>query len=91
VPGKTDHLFVNPLYLWQNDTTKTVIDFIHSGYHREYPNIEPLAFTPEWSISEINRALKQLKLDRVCLTLGTFKTLFMEWNNLKNSWSKVEV
>ncbi len=39
VPGKTDHLFLNPLYLWQNDTTKAIIDFIHSGYHRTYPNI----------------------------------------------------
>ena len=39
VPGKADHLFLNPLYLWQNDTTKTIIDFIHSGYHRQYPNI----------------------------------------------------
>ncbi|WP_201714631.1 amidohydrolase family protein [Rossellomorea arthrocnemi] len=39
VPGKTDHRFLNPLYLWQNDTTKTIIDFIYSGYHRKYPNI----------------------------------------------------
>lgn len=39
VPGKTDHLLLNPLYLWQNDTTKTIIDFIHSGYHRQYPDI----------------------------------------------------
>jgi 6-methylsalicylate decarboxylase len=39
VPGKADHLFLNPLYLWQNDTTKTIIDFLHSGYHRLYPNI----------------------------------------------------
>lgn len=39
VPGKIDHLFLNPLYLWQNDTTKAIIDFIHSGYHRDYPNI----------------------------------------------------
>lgn len=39
VPGKTDHMFLNPLYLWQNDTTKAIIDFIHSGYHIQYPNI----------------------------------------------------
>jgi len=39
VPGKVDHLFLNPLYLWQNDTTKAIIDFIHSGYHKQYPNI----------------------------------------------------
>lgn len=39
VPGKIDHLFLNPLYLWQNDTTKAIIDFIHSGYHKQYPNI----------------------------------------------------
>jgi len=40
--GKTrlaDHRFLNPLYLWQNDTTQTIIDFIKSGYHRDYPNI----------------------------------------------------
>lgn len=40
--GKTrlaDHRFLNPLYLWQNDTTQTMIDFIKSGYHRDYPNI----------------------------------------------------
>ncbi len=34
-----DHRFLNPLYLWQNDTTQTIIDFIKSGYHRDYPNI----------------------------------------------------
>lgn len=39
VPGKVDHLFLNPLYLWQNDTTTAIIDFIHSGYHRQYPDI----------------------------------------------------
>jgi len=39
IPSKTDHLFLNPLYLWQNDTTKAIIDFIHSGYHIQYPNI----------------------------------------------------
>lgn len=39
VPGKVDHLFLNPLYLWQNDTTKAIIDFIHSGYHKQYSNI----------------------------------------------------
>jgi|GEM_PF-302618 len=36
---KEDHQFLNPLYLWQNDTTRTVIDFVRSGYHRDYPNI----------------------------------------------------
>ncbi|WP_161982247.1 amidohydrolase family protein [Dictyobacter alpinus] len=34
-----DHRLLNPLYLWQNDTTRTVIDFIKSGYHRDYPHI----------------------------------------------------
>jgi predicted TIM-barrel fold metal-dependent hydrolase len=37
--SKDDHQFLNPLYLWQNDTTRTIIDFIKSGYHRDYPNI----------------------------------------------------
>ncbi len=40
IAGKEDHRFLNPLYLWQNDTTKTMIDFIRSGYHRDYPNIK---------------------------------------------------
>lgn len=39
IPQKGDHQFLNPLYLWQNDTTRTIIDFIKSGYHRKYPNI----------------------------------------------------
>lgn len=39
IAGKEDHQFLNPLYLWQNDTTRTIIDFIKSGYHKEYPNI----------------------------------------------------
>jgi len=39
VPGKADLLLLNPLYLWQNDTTKTIIDFLHRGYHRLYPNM----------------------------------------------------
>lgn len=39
IPHKDDHRFLNPLYLWQNDTTKTIINFIKSGYHRDYPNI----------------------------------------------------
>jgi predicted TIM-barrel fold metal-dependent hydrolase len=39
VPGKEDHLFLNPLYLWQNDTTKAIISFINSGYHKQFPNI----------------------------------------------------
>lgn len=39
VPGKEDHLFLNPLYLWQNDTTKAIISFINSGYHKRFPNI----------------------------------------------------
>jgi predicted TIM-barrel fold metal-dependent hydrolase len=39
IMGRDDHQFLNPLYLWQNDTTRTIIDFIKSGYHRDYPNI----------------------------------------------------
>lgn len=39
VPGKSDHLFLNPLYLWQNDTTRTIIEFVHSGYHTRFPDI----------------------------------------------------
>ncbi|WP_052085892.1 amidohydrolase family protein [Clostridium sp. HMP27] len=39
ITHRDDHRFLNPLYLWQNDTTRTVIDFIKSGYHRDYPNI----------------------------------------------------
>lgn len=39
IARRDDHRFLNPLYLWQNDTTRTIIDFIKSGYHREYPNI----------------------------------------------------
>lgn len=39
VTRREDHQFLNPLYLWQNDTTRTMIDFIKSGYHRDYPNI----------------------------------------------------
>lgn len=40
IAGKEDHRFLYPLYLWQNDTTKTMIDFIRSGYHRDYPQIK---------------------------------------------------
>lgn len=39
IARKEDHRFLNPLYLWQNDTTRTIIDFVKSGYHRDYPNI----------------------------------------------------
>ncbi|MDF2597097.1 MAG: amidohydrolase 2, partial [Clostridia bacterium] len=37
---RENHQFLNPLYLWQNDTTRTIIDFVKSGYHRDYPNIK---------------------------------------------------
>lgn len=40
IPTKEDHQFLNPLYLWQNDTTRTIIEFVKSGYHRKYPNIK---------------------------------------------------
>lgn len=39
ITRRDDHRFLNPLYLWQNDTTRSIIDFIKSGYHRDYPNI----------------------------------------------------
>ncbi len=39
ITRRNDHRFLNPLYLWQNDTSRTVIEFIKSGYHRDYPNI----------------------------------------------------
>ena len=40
ISKRDDHQFLNPLYLWQNDTTRTMIDFVKSGYHRDYPNIK---------------------------------------------------
>lgn len=40
VPKKENHLFLNPLYLWQNDTTAGIIDFINSGYHKQFPRIK---------------------------------------------------
>lgn len=40
VPGKKDFMFLNPLYLWQNDTTTAILDFIQSGFHLKFPNIK---------------------------------------------------
>ena len=36
---REDHKYLAPLYWWQNDTTRTLIDYLRSGYHREFPNI----------------------------------------------------
>lgn len=32
-PGKSDHSLLNYMYLFMLDTSRTVIDFIRSGYH----------------------------------------------------------
>jgi 6-methylsalicylate decarboxylase len=37
---REDHKLLNPLYWWQNDTAVTLVDFIRSGYHLEFPNIK---------------------------------------------------
>lgn len=39
-PEKSDHRLLNYMYLFMLDTTHTMIDFIRSGYHRDYPNIK---------------------------------------------------
>jgi len=39
-PGKDDSKLLNPLYLYLLDTTRTIIDFVRSGYHRDFPNIK---------------------------------------------------
>ncbi|TXI63620.1 amidohydrolase family protein [Mycolicibacterium mageritense] len=36
---RTDHRLLNPLYWWQNDTTRSLVEFVAAGYHRDYPNI----------------------------------------------------
>lgn len=37
---RRDHGLLEPIYWWQNDTTRTLIDFIRSGFHREFPQIK---------------------------------------------------
>jgi 6-methylsalicylate decarboxylase len=39
-PKKADHKLLNSMYLWRLDTTRTMIDFVRSGYHRDFPNIK---------------------------------------------------
>ena len=39
-PGKMDNKLLNVMYLFLLDTTRTIIDFIRSGYHRDFPNIK---------------------------------------------------
>lgn len=36
---RTDHRLLNPLYWWQNDTTRSLVEFVAAGHHRDYPNI----------------------------------------------------
>lgn len=38
-PGTGDAGLLNPLYLWQNDTARTMLDFLRAGGHVRYPNI----------------------------------------------------
>ncbi len=38
-PGTDDQGLLNPLYLWQNDTAKTMLDFISRGGHVRFPQI----------------------------------------------------
>lgn len=38
--NREDHQLLNPLHWWQFDTTRTLIDYIRSGYHREFPHIK---------------------------------------------------
>ena len=39
-PGKMDKKLLNVMYLFLLDTTRTIIDFVRSGYHRDFPNIK---------------------------------------------------
>lgn len=36
---RADHRLLNLLYWWQNDTTRSIVEFVAAGYHTEYPNI----------------------------------------------------
>ena len=38
-PGTDDQGMLNPLYLWQNDTARTMLDFLRSGGHVRFPEI----------------------------------------------------
>lgn len=38
-PGFEGNGLLAPLYLWQNDTTRTILDFIRVGGHVRYPHI----------------------------------------------------
>jgi predicted TIM-barrel fold metal-dependent hydrolase len=37
---REDEKMLSVFYWWHNDTTLTLIDFIRSGYHKDYPNIK---------------------------------------------------
>ncbi len=39
-PNKKEHKLLNYMYLFVLDTTRTIIDFVRSGYHRDFPNIK---------------------------------------------------
>jgi predicted TIM-barrel fold metal-dependent hydrolase len=36
---RADHRLLNLLYWWQNDTTRSIVEFVAAGYHKDYPNI----------------------------------------------------
>jgi hypothetical protein len=64
-PGTEDAGPVNPLYLWQNDTARTMLDFLRAGGHVRYPEIR-------WVLSHaggplpvvLERALRNLLSER---------------------------
>lgn len=39
IAHRADHRLLNPLYWWQNDTTRSIVEFVAAGYHKDYPNI----------------------------------------------------
>jgi hypothetical protein len=38
LPGKSDHKLLIVMYFWLLDTTRTMIDFVSSEYHKKFPD-----------------------------------------------------